>query len=238
MTHNSSTQELHEELKSVRIISLVLMIVVVGLSMVERVKTNTLISFPALFEVSFVLMIFRGYIKSLKNFNYGFWGFSAVILVFILKSAVVFFFVSFNQLLIILSLFALILFLINSYTMSSPLYYSRVQWWEYDYKYRADLKIKLNIDNQNYPARLSDLRRSEASVEAFEVFKIDTKGKIILKYDETVYELEFVIKSFKSIINGRPNRYGVKFKKNNKSFSAIKKIWAKNKSVKLRSKFK
>jgi hypothetical protein len=236
--YTASTEEIFEDLKSVKVLSLVLMFVVLFLSMAERIKANTMISFPALFEIVFILMIFKGYIKSLKNFNYGFWGFSAVILIFIFKSLIVHSLVDYNQLFVLMGILGLTIFTVNSYTMSSPIYYPRVQWWEYDYKYRADLKIKVNIENITYSARLSDLRRSQASIEAFEVFKIGTPGKLILKYDEVTYELNFEIKSFKNIINGRPNRYGLKLDKSNKSFSAIKKIWSKNKKVKLRSKFK
>lgn len=236
--YKTSTEDIFEDLKSVKILSWILMFVVIFLSMAERIKASTMISFPALFEITFILMIFKGYIKSLKNFNYGFWGFSTVVFIFLLKSLIVYSFVDVNQFLLLMGILGLTIFAVNSFTMSSPLYYPRVQWWEYDYKYRADLKIKINIENRTYSARLSDLRRSQASIEAFEVFKVGTPGKLILKYDEVTYELSFEIKSFKNIISGRPNRYGLKLDKSNKSFGAIKKIWSKNKKVKLRSKFK
>ncbi len=231
-------QDIAEELKSIKILSFILMLGLVVLCGLERYMSGTLISFFGIIEILFIIMIFRAYIKSLSKLNYGLWGFSFIILLIIIKNLINFSFVEYNQFAIFLTLFSFTLFSINSYVMSSPIYYPRVQWWEYDYKFRADLKIKVKIDDQIYEARLTDFRRAEASIEVFELISLDKEGSILLDYDDNSYELIFSIKSFKSVIKGRPNRYGLKIHKESSDFNAVKKIWSRNKNIKLRSKFK
>lgn len=230
--------EVLEELKSVKLISLILMFALVVLSILERYLSNTWFSFFGVVEVGFIFMIFRAYIKSLNKLNYGLWGFSFIIFLILLKNIINFSFLEYNQFAIFLTLFSFTMFGINSYVMSSPIYYPRVQWWEYDYKFRADLKIKIKIGEDVYDARLTDFRRSEASIEMFEVISLENEGTILLEYDNDSFELNFSMKNFKSIIRGRPNRYGLKISKKSKDFNKVKSLWSKNKSIKLRRKFK
>ena len=236
--NKSDNLDVTEELKSVRLIGFILFIIIFVLTITERYLSNTLISFVSFFEACLFLALFRAYIKSLNKFNYGFWGFSFLIFFILFKSFIHFSFIETNSFAFYLSILGLILFAINSYVMSSPIYYPRVQWWEYDYKYRADLKISIEISEQVYKARLTDLRRNAASVEVFEHIPLGELGVLKLAYDEQDYTIPFQIKSSKVIIQGRPYRYGLKVLKKSDDLSKIKKIWSKNKNVKLRNKFK
>lgn len=227
-----------EELKSVKLIGFVLFIIIFALNITQRYLSNSLVSFVSFFEACLFLALLRAYIKSLNKFNYGFWGFSCLILFILLKSFIHFSLIETNSFALYLSILGLTLFAINSYVMSSPIYYPRVQWWEYDYKYRADLKISIELNDKSYKARLTDLRRNAASIEVFEHIHIGELGVLKLAYDDQDYTIPFQVKSSKVVIQGRPYRYGLKIIKKSDDLSKIKKIWSKNKNAKLRNKFK
>lgn len=52
--------------------------------------------------------------------------------------------------------------------MSSPLFFPMVRWWEYDFRYRADLRILIFRGQEQIPARLTDLRRKAGCLICFE----------------------------------------------------------------------
>lgn len=130
---------------------------------------------------------------------------------------------------------------INAYIMSSPLFYPRVQWWEYDFRYRGDLKVQVKYEGKSFEARLIDLRRSEASIEVFEDMELDKKCSIELEFEDDNYAVIAQIKTKKQIIPGRPLRYGVKISfstpEQKKKFTHLEKLWNEQKKVKERRKF-
>src|SRR5690606_6656401 len=117
------------------------------------------------------------------------------------------------------------------------LFFPRVQWWEYDFRYRGDLKIKIKHNGVLFPARLTDLRRSEACVEAFEDLKIKEVCNIEIELDEKVFSINGEIKTKKQIIPGRPLRYGIKIdfisQDQRKNFYELEKLWKNQKKVKV-----
>lgn len=125
--------------------------------------------------------------------------------------------------------------------MSSPLFYPRVQWWEYDFRYRGDLKTMVKHQDKTYEARLTDLRRDAGCVELFENLSIDDTIKLEIDFNGKVYGISAIVKTITELLPGRPLRYGVKIDikdvhhKNN--FLDLKRSWSESNKVKLRRKF-
>lgn len=199
--------------------------------------------FTLMFFVSFLFWVFiyKFLYNSLSQRNYSFWALSFFIFIYFAKTVFYYTFVSSHIVILYFSFLGMMCLFINAYIMSSPLFYPRVQWWEYDFRYRGDLKIKINYESSSYEARLIDLRRSEASVEAFEDMEIDKRCEIELEFENETYSVIGLIKTKKQIIPGRPLRYGVKISfstpEQKKKFTYLERLWEEQKKVKVRRKF-
>jgi ribosomal protein S1 len=81
------------------------------------------------------------------------------------------------------------------YFLSSPIYYPRVSWWEYDFRYRDDLKIEVKSFEDVIDARLTDLRRQAGCVAIFEELKIGQEIKVqVIKFDEATKRVSLGMK--------------------------------------------
>ena len=168
------------------------------------------ISLPrALLKAVFFIFIYKMYFKMMKNFYYTFWTFSFFILVYMLVGFWQGLFVYVYLPISWLYFFAILSLLVECYYISSPLYYPRVSWWEYDFRYRDDLKIEILTNEKKLTGRLTDIRRNAGCVVLFESIK--TGSIIDLKTLEGNIELvaEVVSKRFNTL--GRGIVYGVKF---------------------------
>jgi hypothetical protein len=144
--------------------------------------------------------------------------------------------------LIIIYLAALGLIALESYLISSPVFYPRVPWWEYDFRYRGDLKINVSHKGENLEGRLTDLRRGAGCVLLFENIEIQDEVSIYpLDYDIGI-ELIAEIKNKREELVGRGISYGVKFVFNSeeqeKQYKRLTKLWTESKIIKKRHKFK
>ena len=199
--------------------------------------------FTFMFFLSFLFwfFIYRFLYNSLSQRNYSFWALSFFIFIYFAKTIFYYTFVESHIVILYFSFLGMICLFSNAYIMSSPLFYPRVQWWEYDFRYRGDLKIKLNYENSLQEARLTDLRRSEASIEAFEDMEVDKQCEIELEFEKEIYKILGQIKTKKQIIPGRPLRYGVKISfatpEQKKKFNHLEKLWNEQKQVQIRRKF-
>lgn len=189
----------------------------------------------------FWIFIYKFIHRSLFQQNYSYWALNLLALVFFLKSVFTYTFVESHIVALYFSFLGLIFLFMNAYIMSSPLFFPRVQWWEYDFRYRGDLKIKIDHNGDRFPARLTDLRRSEACVEAFEDMKIRETFNLEIELDEKLFSIKGEIKTKKQIIPGRPFRYGIKIEfispLQRKNFYELEKYWKNQKKVKMRRKF-
>jgi len=101
-----------------------------------------------------------------------------------------------------------------------------VNWWEYDFRFRHDLKIKIEGDNEKeFEGRLTDLRQGAGCILSFEDFEVGKKIKIKISSEspQQIYEAE--IKSSRRNIDGRPKIYGVYFTNNDKEIRKIIEKW-------------
>jgi hypothetical protein len=127
------------------------------------------------------------------------------------------------------------------YILSSPIYYPRVSWWEYDFRYRDDLRIIVKAGESEYEARLTDLRRYAGCVGLFEELKLGDEIIINAKINNVTMFLRGQVMSKRRYLIGRPVIYGVMFKfdsrVNKKRYIQLVQMWKKEKNNKRKLKF-
>jgi hypothetical protein len=208
----------------------------------ENVYLEKLFTFSFFLQLLIFFSLYSFLFKAQKRLNYSFWGMSSIIILFLLQGIVFFLITKFNPLISLLNLLSLFLLLGNMYMMSSPLFYPRVQWWEYDFRYRGDLKVSILLENRKVDARITDIRRTLGSLESFENFNAGEILKFELDYNQRKFYFHAQIMTMKVHIPGRPVRYGLRFifDKNftKKEYKTLIKTWDDIKKVKIREKFK
>lgn len=233
--------ELNEDYKSSLITQYVLMFITLSLSVIVRTHERTIVEFNFLLEFVILCALFNFYFRAQKQRNYSFWGISLILGLYLLKVVLKYTFIDYQIFILYLSFLASLILIINCYIMSSPLYFPRVQWWEYDFRYRGDLKSYIKLSDKVIESRVTDLRRDAACVESFDRIDLDTSIELEVEHDGDVYVTPAKVKTSKETIKGRPIRYGIVFDLKNEKvrsdFSKLKKLWNRNKKVKIRRKF-
>ena len=144
-------------------------------------------------------------------------------------------FVSFSFLFYSVALFLLAL---ESRELWTPIYYPIMSWWEYDFRYRNDLKVKAIVDGKAIEGRLTDLRKGAGCVSLFKELKVGEHVQIELK-DENSFKVEIMSKRYYSL--GRPLSYGVRFElveeDEKAEFKKFSKFWRNNRKQKRKEKF-
>ena len=94
----------------------------------------------------------------------------------------------------------------------SPLFYPRITWWEYDFRFRGELKIDAQVNDKDIPGRLTDLRRKAGCIVLFE--KLQPGEEFTINYrkdDDEVNTYPVKVMSRRGSTLGRGYTYGVKF---------------------------
>ncbi|MCB9094672.1 MAG: PilZ domain-containing protein [Halobacteriovoraceae bacterium] len=165
------------------------------------------------FTIVFIasLIFFKFYHDALKNLMYTFWGLTSIFLFvniyFFLSSLTSNYYQNHSTITFIM----LVIHLSIIYLASSPVYYPRVSWWEYDFRYRADIEITTIVESEEASARLTDLRRGGGSIVSFDQLELGTKIRIKFNFNDRDYNFPLIIGSRAQSIPGRPISYGVKF---------------------------
>lgn len=228
-----------DEFKKAKLIQL-------AFSLTVLVMTLSSGSFEAIFKLTYwikiiaIVILLRFYYSAHINRNFAYWGLSAVFLLYLVFNSLHYTFIEYNPATIYLFLISITLLSINAYIMSSPIFYPRVQWWEYDYRYRGDLKCSTNKNGSKIDLRITDLRRDAACIESFESYDLGKVLDIDIQFEDEKYILKCKVLTMYEGIPGRPYRYGVKvmFEGNdNSEYKKLTKRWNASKKVKLRSKF-
>lgn len=135
-------------------------------------------------------------------------------------------------------LVALVLLGLESRELWTPIYYPIMSWWEYDFRYRNDLKVKAIVDAQEIEGRLTDLRKGAGCVSLFKDLKVGEYVHVELK-DGKSFKVEIMSKRYYSL--GRPLSYGVRFELIEESerdeFRKFSKFWRNNRKKKRKEKF-
>ena len=134
-----------------------------------------------------------------------------------------------------------LLFVSICYAMNTPLYYPRVHWWEYDFRYKGDLKVFVPIEGTNVEGRLFDLRKEAGCITLFQKIKIGEKKLINLNFSDTDYSFRIEVVTAKNNSIGRGYIHGVKFLLTNEQeknkFKLLANSWQKLVKEKIREKF-
>lgn len=187
------------------------------------------------------LIFYKLYFKTLTDLYYSFWTFSAALSIYITGSLYLIITNQSDFQLFYLYLVSLIILCVQMYILLSPIYYPRVSWWEYDFRYKDDLKIKIRNGEEDSEARLTDLRRGAACLSSFSEINVGELIKIHASngVKDFVFEVEIMSKRQYSL--GRPVSHGVKFVFNEESkeddYDEFIAFWAKEKIEKSKRRF-
>ena len=189
------------------------------------------------------IFIFRANEKIFKKLQYSFWSFKTSLILWnfwlIYNSESVFVqnacFVS------------AILFFSLCLHMSTPYLYPRLTWWEYDFRFRGDLKIWIHQEDSCIQGRLTDLRKDAACVVMFDRLKPGSTFVIDYQFGDEHLKNEVRVISRREAFFGRGYLYGVKFildkkskddakfqeyETSKKNFKRLSRLWRVKKKVK------
>lgn len=199
------------------------------------------VKFRLVLRLLFFLYLSTPYYKTIKHRYYTYWTFSTLLFLYILFKINEMFFVVHHPHIGALYLVSCILLIFKMYILSSPIYYPRVSWWEYDFRYRDDLKVSVKVHDHEYEARLTDLRRLAGCVALFEELKLGDEILMTTKVDDVSVNLRGQVMSKRRDLIGRPLIYGVQFKfdsrSNKKRYIQLLRLWKKEKNNKRKLKF-
>ncbi len=187
------------------------------------------LSFANLFIVFLWLVYSRFFFRTLKNLHYSYWTFLGVSILVLVTDIYESLMMNNDLTLFYFFFFSLVFLLIASYLLRTPLFYPVVSWWEYDFRYRNDIKVTVSFDDKEEIGRIVDIRGDAGGVSLFDDISVGKRINITPKYNDIscTYEVEIVSKRQHSI--GRPYVYGVRFlfksEEERSSFSKLQKYW-------------
>lgn len=233
--------DINEDYKRAIVSQYFLMVFTFLLSISVRAHEKSIIDFSFLLELTLLVLTFKFYFQAQKKRNYAYWGITFVLASYLLLKILHYTFIDYNIFILYISFLAAIFLSINCYVMSSPLFFPRVQWWEYDFRYRGDLKIIVKDGSTCFEGRLTDFRRGCCSIEVFGHLELDENIKVELDFKDQIFIISGEVKTKKEVTPGRPLRYGVKFdlsESETKSvYNEVKRVWDANKKAKVIHKF-
>lgn len=206
-----------------------------------RTTLMRVFEFSFFVELIFVVAIMRFYARAHRNKNYALWGFSAVMGMYLILRILHFTFIHYDIFVLYIGFLAIVFLCINSYLLGSPLYFPRIQWWEYDFRYRGELKANGFRVDKKFEVRLADLRRNCMSFLSFEKIGLGETVSLDIPLGKHTYTAKGKLKTAREDIPGRPIRYGlvlqIDSEKEKKSLVDLKKMWKLHKSANIRRKF-
>ena len=225
----------------VKFLTLLQFVLVLVAFIAEALVTQSVLNFSFIFQLGLLLLTYNFYYNALTNLYYSYWNISLILGIYYLVSLSRNFLVVGHPLIGVVFCISLIFLLISSYIISSPLYYPRVHWWEYDFRFRADIRCFVEIDNQQFRGRLSDLRRGAACLELFQNIHVGHPIQINLEILNQNFTLFAEVRSRRETIVGRSIIYGLKFVNSDleqrQRLRLLTNYWNESKKIKIRNKF-
>jgi hypothetical protein len=238
MIKKFNLQNSYDKVKFITLVQFVL--VALGFT-AEAIVTQSLLNFTTLFQFALLLIIFNFFYRALTNLFSSYWNISFILAFYYVVSAGRNLLIIGHPFIGLTFVLSFILLLIAGYIISSPLYYPRFTWWEYDFRFRADIRCFAEVDGSQYPARLSDLRRGAACMELFTHIPV---GQVVQIHTEILnqnFTFSAEVRSKREPIIGRSNVYGVKFVNNDleqkQRLRFLANYWRESKKIKIRNKF-
>lgn len=195
------------------------------------------------FILQFILLVaaFNFYYSALKNLYYSFWNISLILAIYYLISLSRNFLVFGNHLTGFFFLISFICLGVACYIISSPLYYPRFHWWEYDFRFRSDVRCWVEINGEQYRGRISDLRRGAACLEVFHGTTVGQNIHLNVQILNQIFVLDAEIRSRREPIIGRSFIYGIKFVNKDleqkQRLKLLTNYWNESTKIKIRNKF-
>src|SRR5690606_16530490 len=143
MLKKLNLQNSYDKVKLLTILQFVL--VLIGF-ISEAFTTQSVLNFSFIFQSILLLFSYNFYYSALSNLFYSYWNMSLILAVYYLVSMSRNFLVLDNTPIALLFFLSLVFLISASYIVSSPLYYPRFHWWEYDFRFRADIRCWVEID--------------------------------------------------------------------------------------------
>lgn len=231
---------LQNSFDKVKFLTLLQVVFVVFGFLSEATIKQLLLNFTFIFQLVILLVTFNFYYFALKNLFYSFWNISFLLFLFYVFGMIRNFLFG-TPLIGILYFGSIILMVIACYIISSPLYYPRFHWWEYDFRYRTDLKCCIDSEGLHSIGRISDMRRGAACVELFKPMNVGQRIQISLEILNQNYTLFAEVRSKREPIIGRSTVYGVKFisqdLEQKQRLKFLTNYWNESKRIKIRNKF-
>lgn len=238
MLPSLNLQQSYDKVKFLTIIQFTLVIIAF---VSEAIATKSVFYFSFIFQSTLLLVSYNFYYAALSNLFYSFWNMSIILAIYYLISLIRNFFVTDHPMIGFLFCISLMLLIMACYIISSPLYFPRVHWWEYDFRFRADIRCSVEMDGVQHKGRLSDLRRGAACLELFHHLPINCPVQINLEVLNQNFTLFSEIRSKREPIIGRSIVYGIKFVNNDleqkQRLRLLTNYWRESKKIKIRNKF-
>jgi hypothetical protein len=208
-------------------------LIIISQLLLDEISFGTAIVFSF-----FILAVFKYKQQTTTELRYTFWG----ILFFQSLMMLVTFVNAQTNLTNFLSVVILFLVSFEAYTMMSPIFYPRIKWWEWDFRYRGDTQVKVKNGEDSFEARLSDLRRDAGAITLFEDISYNEEIFIEINFMNELLSFKAKIISKRESNLGRGITYGVSFifdeDSQKQRFGRYKNFWSMNNKIKLRNKFR
>lgn len=231
-------QNSYDKVKFLTIIQFVMVLIAF---VAEALATKSVFYFSFIFQFVLLLAAFNFYYNALSNLYYSFWNMSLIFAIYYLVSMIRNFAVMDYFMIGFLFTISLASLIMACYIISSPLYYPRVNWWEYDFRFRADIRCWADIDGHQFRGRLSDLRRGAACLELFHHMQVGHPVQIHLEVLNQNFTLFAEVRSKREPILGRSIIYGIKFinydLEQRQRSRLLTNYWRETKKIKIRNKF-
>lgn len=233
--------EFNDEIKKLNLLVWIFSILTFALFLLTRIAEKAIFNIGFFIELIFIFTVLRFYGRALRNRNYAFWGLSLVVTCYLVMNILQYTFIDYNIFILYIAFLSALFLGINGYMMSSPLYFPRIQWWEYDFRYRGELKATIEVNDEKTEIRVADVRRECISLLAFNQIRLGEEIKVEIPFGSRIFEVKGKLKTAREDIPGRPIRYGLKLdvakEGDRKNYNELRKVWNMNKTANFRRKF-
>ena len=230
-------QKSYDKVKFLTILQFVLVLIAF---VSEALVTKSMFYFSFIFQFALLMAVYNFYYNALSNLYYSYWNLSLIISIYYLVSSIRNFANGYAMIGLIFCL-SICFLVVACYIVSSPLYFPRVHWWEYDFRFRADIRCWVEIEGQQHLGRLSDLRRGAACLEFFQHTTVGQPVQIHLEVLNQTFTLNAEVRSKREPIIGRSIIYGIKFVnfdlEQKQRLKLLTNYWRESKKIKIRNKF-
>lgn len=228
----------HKQAYYLQMYSMIMLLLALGY---ELILARELFNFSFIVKLFSLGLLYNFHFKTFYKLDLFYWIFSFIIACYQLWCFIFAIAGSSSYSLFYMYLTSNLALWLELYIMSSPIFFPRTLWWEYDVRYRSDLKIELEVHSssqvESFVGRMTDIRRSAACVVLFQDLPLKKKIHIKTKHEDKIIELAAVVLSKREYSFGRGITYGVKFllktNEEKKLFKSFSQEWKTHRNKKL-----